>query len=160
MVPLVITPKKCYTPPPGVSGIAHVFSVDYPLVTNSPGLVTIDSAGKVFVKLCNTGPTSVSIPRNAALGLIELVPREQIFKVDEKSFISAILRNCSTPPPLIEQDKKFIFDNLNLTVPDWEVATYKQLIEKNHDVFSKNDLDIGLGNNFSHRIYMRNNDPV
>ena len=99
VVPLVISPKKCYTPPPGVSGIAHIFSVDFPLVTNSPGLVTIDSSGKVFVKLCNTSPTPVSIPRNAALGLIELVPREQIFKVDEKSFVSAISRSRTPTPP-------------------------------------------------------------
>ena len=56
VVPLVITPKKCYTPPPGVSGIAHIFSVDFPLVTNSPGLVTIDSAGKVFVSCAMLAP--------------------------------------------------------------------------------------------------------
>ena len=40
-------------------GIAHTFSVNFPLVTNSPGLVTIDSSGKVFVKLCNTGAYEV-----------------------------------------------------------------------------------------------------
>ena len=143
-----------------MAGIAHIFSVDFPLVTNSPGLVTIDSSGKVFVKLCNTSPTSITIPRNAELGLIELVPREEIFKVDEKSFVSAISRSSSPPPPLLEADKKFIFANLNLTVPDAEVAAYKLLIEKNHDIFSKSETDIGLGNNFSHRIYMRNKEPV
>ena len=41
---------------------------------------------------------------------------------------------------------------------EFEVSLYpimndivKLLIEKNHDIFSKGDLDIGLGNNFNHR---------
>ena len=39
------------------------------------------------------------------------------------------------PPSLLAQDRKFIFENLNFTVPDLEVAAYKQLIKQNHDVF-------------------------
>ena len=35
VVRLVITPKECHTPPPGVSGIAHIFFMDFPLFTDS-----------------------------------------------------------------------------------------------------------------------------
>ena len=159
-VPLIITPKKEYTPPPGVCAIAHIFSGDFPLLTNSPGLVQIDGNGKIHVRVCNSGPTPITIPRNAQIGLIEMVPWEGISRIDEKAFVSAISKVSPRPAPLLDKDKKFIFENLNITVPDSEIDAYKLLIEKNHDIFSKGDLDIGLGNNFNHRIHMRTNEPV
>ena len=61
---------------------------------------------------------------------------------------------------MLEIDREFILKNLNITVPDNEINAYKELILKNHEIFSKNDLDIGLGNNFKHRIYMRDKVPV
>ena len=54
VVRLVITPKECHTPPPGVSGIAHIFFMDFPLLTNSPCLVTINQSRKIYVRMCNT----------------------------------------------------------------------------------------------------------
>ena len=106
--------------------------------------------------MCNSGPTPLSIPRNSNLGLIEMVPWEGIKKVDQEAFVSAVNKNCHFPiPPISEKDRKFVFDNLQMTVPDSEIAAYKELIEKNHDIFSKNDQDIGLANNFEHRVFMK-----
>ena len=55
-----------------------------------------------------------------------MVPREQIFKVDEKSFVSVILK-AVLPNPLLALDKRFIFENLYLTFPGSEFVAYKQL---------------------------------
>jgi hypothetical protein len=49
---------------------------------------------------------------------------------------------------------------LQITVPEFEIAAHKEFILKNHKVFSKNDVDIGVGNNFQNRIPMKNKDPV
>jgi hypothetical protein len=60
----------------------------------------------------------------------------------------------------LEADRKFILDNLQITVPDSKINAYKELILKNQEVFRKNNLDIGLANNFEHRIHMKNKEAV
>ena len=89
-----------------------------------------------------------------------MVPREGIFKIDQEAFVASISKISSRPSPLLEADRKFILDNLQITVPDSEINAYKELILKNHEVFSKNDLDSGLANNFEHRIHMKNKEAV
>ncbi len=77
IVPLVLIPKRDYTPPPRVAAIAHIFKKKLSLLNNSPDLVQIDGIGKIFLKVCNISPTPITISKREQAGLLKLYPRKK-----------------------------------------------------------------------------------
>ena len=40
------------------------------------------------MRVCNNGPTPITMPKNEELGVIEIVPKVEVFNIDEKAFVA------------------------------------------------------------------------
>jgi hypothetical protein len=88
-----------------VTAIDQIFSKNFPLLTNSPGLVQIDGTGKIFLRVCNTGPTPITISKSEEVGVIKIVFKKDIFVIDGKAFVAAVSEIYSRTAPLLDSNK-------------------------------------------------------
>ena len=97
--------------------------------------------------LQNCSPNAVHIEREDILGSIKCIQGQHIekIKVDE---IAAGFNNIANVkvPQLTSQRKNKMLKDINLCVPHSENEHYLELILQNHDVFSKDKIDLGLAN--------------
>ena len=56
------------------------------------------------------------------------------------------------PKPLSGREKEAFLSQANIKVTQEEKQNYKDLIAENHDVFSKDEQDLGWVNNFERTI--------
>ena len=150
-----------YSPPPGAFAVTEIGNIDFPTVTSNPGVVQINAEGKVYLQLFNQSTMAVEIPRNVVLGHIELVHPNRLHVVDKKMYLESIEKAAGNfPPPPSVKDRDYVFNNIKITVPDSERQAYVDLIEKNHDIFSKNESDLGCANHFKHKITLKDKSPI
>ncbi len=84
--------------------------------------------------------------------------------MDGKKINEQIEKNEKTPnklpTPFSPIEQKDFLDKLNLKVPEEEKKLYEQIILANQDVFSKTKDKLGKANNFKHKIFTKNDEPV
>ena len=64
------------------------------------------------------------------------------------------------PPPPTSVERDFIMKNIKISVPENERKKYVELIERNIDVFAKNDDDLGCANHYKHKIELKDPNPI
>ena len=61
---------------------------------------------------------------------------------------------------MTEEKKKFIFENVNLTVPNKFKSDYHAVILKNHECISQHKFDLGRTEMLLHKILLKSEEPV
>ena len=158
---------KCeigYTPPPGTFGISHVSSSEFPTVVSNSGLVQVNKEGNVYLQIFNNDVVAVEIPRNTRIGQLEIIDKSRLQNVDRNLYLASIEKavektQTSLPPPT-SSERDFILKNIKISVPENEKKKYVELLERNIDVFSKNDDDLGCANHYKHKIELNNTNPI
>ena len=157
--------NSAYTPPPGTFGITHISSENFPNVSSNSGLVQVGSNNNIYAQIFNNDIVAIEIPRNAKLGQMEIVSKDRLQVVDKNSYLASIemavvnSKTFSAPPPSNDH-KNYVLTNVKMSVPLEEKAAYIQLLEKNIDVFSKNENDLGCANHYKHKIDLNNKNPI
>ena len=126
-------------------------------------MVQVNKEGNVYLQIFNNDVVSVEIPRNSHLGQLEIIDKGRLQNVDRNLYLASIERaverkQISTPPPTsVERD--FIMKNIKISVPENERKKYIELIERNIDVFAKNDEDLVCANHYKHKIELKFTGP-
>jgi hypothetical protein len=150
-----------YRPPPGMLGLAHIGTPSLPYLNGGPGLVETNRLGEVTVRINNCSPVELKIERNTEIGFLESVCPSSVKEIDSDLFISEIEKiEAKLKPPLLPNDRNEFLKDLKLNVPENEKQAYLNLLLENHDVFSKNQNDLGCATNFTHTIHLKNSAPT
>jgi len=139
-------------------GVVHLHSTQHPLLQGAEGIVRLDQETS-FCVIKNCSPIEITIEKGEPLGVVENIsglPTKQVF-VNE---VSRKMVKKKPVPHLSEDREKEIKLKLRMNVPEDYLEAYQKLVFKYHDVFSKDKYDLGRAKGFTHKIHLKNNDPV
>ena len=147
--------------PPNLTAIANILAPEFPLLFSGPAIVQSNALGNVTMKLHNCSSLPITVPRMTKLGFLESIPPGQCTRVNEEHYVQALDARAHPPlPNLTETQKRNLLSCLHLNVPQSERQAYFDLIEKNHDIFSTDNTDLGRANNFKHEIKIKSKEPT
>jgi len=141
--------------------IAAITCPSHVLLMGGPGLVDLQGKETFWMNVKNCSPTETRLVKGEEVGFVECVQNVPIQKFEPKHIeneINAI--SIRRPANISEQRKNQILNDLNLTVPEIEKQAYIDLILRNHDVFSKDNNDLGRCNFFTHKIHIKEKEPI
>ena len=143
----------------GGIAVAEINCTAYPIGGND-GLVTVNDAGETFMMVDNMLDSEVIIPRGTFIGAIERVPEASELVLDEED------RPKEQGPGAKCEDKEklqmledIIAEQVKELPMDLQ-KRYKELILRNHDVFSKDKSELGLTTEAEHSITLKDDEPV
>jgi hypothetical protein len=141
--------------------IATVHAPQNPTLSGMPAWVTLDKYKNCKMVIDNCAPYDIVIARNEILGVLEFEPEEYI-PMTENS-ISAIISEIHQKFPKVPK-KQFTRDEIEqkakLQVPNKYKKRYIDILFKHQKAISVDKFDLGRANNFTHRIYLKDNEPV
>jgi hypothetical protein len=109
----------------------------------------------------NCAPYNIVIARNEVLGILEFEPDDCIPM--NEHLISVIISEIQQKFPKVPK-KKFtraeIEQKANMQVPIELKNHYIDILYKHQDAISVDKFDLGRAKNFTHKIYLKDNDPV
>ena len=144
-------------------GIARIDSVRYPLLSGGPGIIECNNDGTSIMMIKNCSPVPVSLERGENIGVCEPLVQEPMEVKPEKlmeNMIAYLAKNKrKSPTPLSGVRLKEFITDVKLNVPASERTLYSNILVENFDVFSKDKLDLGVANNFEHRITLHDTQP-
>jgi hypothetical protein len=149
--------NNCNTAKP----VATVHATNNPTILGMPALVMLDKYKNCKLVIDNWAPYDIVLARNEILGVLEFKPEECI-PLNEQT-ISAIILDIHQKFPKVPK-KKFtqsqIEQKANLQVP----SEYKQwcldILFKHQDAISIDKFDLGRAKNFTHKIYLKDDNTV
>jgi len=150
-------------PATNLNCIATILSLEFPQLGGGPGWVVPNHAGQVTMVVQNCSPVDMHIPRGTKMGVLENIHGEKIQPMDGKKIIEQLEKedvNPETIKPLSAAEQKEFLDKLNLNVLEDARKLYKQLIQQNHDVFSRTKDDLCKANNFKHKVFTKTDEPI
>ena len=110
---------------------------------------------KPMVAISNVTHEPIELVRNDVIGSLEAIDTDDVKPLDK-----SILLHAGIPKPT-PQKLQFLLSNANLSqIPPTEVHKYRDLILKNHDIFSSSQFDLGRTGAVKHKITMDNDQPV
>jgi hypothetical protein len=141
--------------------IATVHASQNRTILGMPAWVTINKFKNCKMVIHNCAPYNIAITRNKVLGILEFKP-DKCIPMTENS-IAAIISKIQQKFPKVPK-KKFtraeIECKANLKVPAEFKNHYIDILYKHQDAGSVDKFDLGRAKNFSHKIYLKDNDPV
>ena len=147
----------CYSANP----VATIYAPTNPTISGIPALVTLDKYKHCILVINNCAPYDITLARNEVLGVLELEPSKCI-PLNEKT-ISGLASNIHGQLPKVPK-KKFtrteIEQKANLKVPVQYKKRYLDILFKHQDAISINKFDLGRAKNFTHKIYLKDDNPV
>jgi hypothetical protein len=99
----------------------------------------------------------VQLDQDKLQGMVEA---RMVFKSGSSMQITWIWCYAPEGTALGEAKKVFIWENMNVTVPDEYKNRYAELILKHHDVVSQNKHDLGRCETMLHDICLKSNEPI
>jgi len=130
-----------------------------PLLIGGPGLIQADAQGQAVIELRNSGPDYYEIPRGQVVGVLENAKRFSLEEIRSEVINDIIQKHASSRPPSLE-DKKFIKENAQINVPEEYRQAYLNVLERHHEVFSRNKTDLGRSDLIQHEIHLKTDEPV
>jgi len=141
--------------------IATVHAPQNPTISGMPAWVTLDKYKNCKMVIDNCAPYDVVIARNEILGVLEFEPEECIPMTEDS--ISAIISDIHQRFPKVPK-KQFTRDEIEnkakLQVPNEYKKRYIDILFKHQKAISVDKFDLGRASNFTHRIYLKDNEPV
>jgi len=147
----------CYSANP----VATIYAPTNPTISGIPALVTLDKYKHCILVIDNCAPYDITLARNEVLGVLEFEP-DKCIPLNEKT-ISGLTSNIHGQLPKVPK-KKFtrteIEQKANLKVPVQYKKRYLDILFKHQDAISINKFDLGRAKNFTHKIYLKDDNPV
>jgi hypothetical protein len=141
--------------------IATIHAPQNPIIYGMPAWVTIDKFKNCKMVIDNCAPYNIVIARNKVLGLLEFETDECI-PMTENSIASIIsdIQQKFPKAPKKQFSQIEIEERAKLQVPDEFKKHYIDILFKHQNTFSVDKLDLGRAKNFTHKIYLKDNEPV
>jgi hypothetical protein len=141
--------------------IATIHAPQHPTISGMPAWVSLDSYKNCKVIIDNCAPHDIVLPRNKILGVLEF-ETEQCLPLTEET-VSNIISSIEQKFPKVNK-KQFsceeIAQKAHLNVPDQYKHKYIDILFKHQAAISVNKMDLGRAKNFTHKIHLKDNNPV
>ena len=122
-------------------------------------LTKVLNRNRIFVVITNNNPYQVCIKPSMVLGETKDI-EAKILPVNEAKISSFNVPTTGVIPNCSSEKRKYLLDNLKCPSDPHLQKEYENLILKNHDVFAKDKYDLGFSDAVSHKINMKNNQPI
>jgi hypothetical protein len=140
--------------------VATIHCPGSPTLTGVTSIVSIDENHNCRIIIENCAPYKVTIERNDIIGLVE-IEDDQLYPLanDTAAKICASMKSNipSTPQTKLSRDE--IIRCCNLQVPDKFREKYIDILFKHQEAISLDKYDLGLAQNYKHKIHLKNEDP-
>jgi len=140
--------------------VATIHAPTNPTIAGMPALVTLDSYKHCKLVINNCAPYKITLARNEVLGVLEFEP-DKCIPLNEKT-ISALISDIHEQLPKVPKKRltrSEIEQKANLKVPSEFKQKYVDILFKHQDAISINKFDIGRAKNFTHKIYLKDDNP-
>jgi len=141
--------------------IATIHAPQHPTISGMPAWVTLDTYKNCKLIIDNCAPYDITIPRNEVLGVLEF-EQEQCVPLNEDT-VASIIADIEQKFPKVPK-KHFSRDEIakkaNLNVPPEVKQKYIDILYKHQAAISMNKMDLGRAKNFTHKIHLKDNNPV
>jgi hypothetical protein len=130
-----------------------------------PGVILEEVVTKVlnrniiFVVITNNNPYQVCLKPSMVLGETKDI-KEKFLPVNEAKISSFNMNATVVIPECSAEKRQYLKGNLKFPTEKHLREEYENLILKNHDVFAKDKYDLGFSDAVSHKINMKNSQPI
>jgi hypothetical protein len=141
--------------------IATIHAPQHPTISGMPAWVSLDSYKNCKVIIDNCAPYNIVLPRNEILGVLEF-ETEQCLPLTEETVSNIISSNKQNFPKVNKKhfSHEEIAQKAHLNVPDQYKQKYIDILFKHQAAISVNKMDLGRAKNFTHKIHLKDNNPV
>ncbi len=141
--------------------VATITAPQHPTISGIPAWVTLDNYKNCKLIIDNCAPYDISIPRNEVLGVLEF-ESEQCVPLNEDT-VASIIADIEQKFPKVPK-KHFSHDDIakkaNLNVPPEVKQKNIDILYKHQAAISMNKMDLSCVKNFTHKIHLKDNNPV
>jgi hypothetical protein len=141
--------------------IGTIHAPQHPTISGMPGWVSLDNYKNCKIIIDNCAPYDIVLPRNEILGVLEL-EQEQCLPLNEDT-VASIISNIEQKFLKVTQ-KNYSLDEIaqraHLNVPEEFKQKYIDILYKHQAAISVNKMDLGRAKNFTHKIHLKDNNPV
>jgi len=147
-------------------GKAHITTIrsdQSARITGGPELIKIEENNLCYIKIENCSPCDIKLERGSTIATVETEWEDQIQEFDGKQ-VDNFINEIKDTAAKIQKPVYLIRADIEKRVKMNILAAYKEkyldLLFKYRHVISKNKSDLGMANNFFHRIILKDNGPV
>ncbi len=141
--------------------IVIIHAPQHPSILGMPAWVSLDTYKNCKISIDNCAPYNIVLPRNEIIGVLEFEP-EQCLPLNEDT-VASIISNIEQKFPKVSK-KHFSLDEIaqktHLNVPEEFKQKYIDILYKHQVAISANKMDLGHAKNFTHKIHLKDNNPV
>ncbi len=141
--------------------IVPIHAPQHPTISGMPAWVTLDKYKNCKLIIDNCVLYNIVLPRNEILGVLEF-ESEQCLPLNEDS-VASIISNIEQKLPKVPK-KNFsraeIEQKAHLNVQEELKQRYIDILFKHQAAISINKMDLGRAKNFTHKIHLKDNNPV
>jgi hypothetical protein len=158
---MMVTTKYKGLTSEGAQPIATIHAPKHPTISGMPAWVSLDSYKNCKIIIDNCAPYDIVLTRNKILVLLEFEP-EQCLPLNEDT-VASIISSIEQEFPKVNK-KHFSHDEIaqkaHLNVPEVYKQRYIDILYKHQAAISVNKMDLGSAKNFTHKIHLKDNNPV
>ncbi len=122
-------------------------------------LTKVLNRNRIFVVITNNNPYQVCLKPSMVLCETKDI-EAKLLPVNEAKISSFNMNATGVIPECSAEKRQYLVDNLKCPSDKHFWEEYETLILKNHDVFAKDKYDLGFSEAVSHKINMKNNQPI
>jgi len=141
--------------------IATIHAPQDPTISGMPAWVSLDSYKNCKLIIDNCAPYDIVLPRNEIMGVLEF-ETDQCLPLTEETVCDIISRIKQKFPKVNKKQfsREEIAQKAHLNVPDQYRQKYIDILFKHQAAISVNKMDLGHAKNFTHKIHLKDNNPV
>ena len=140
--------------------IATLGNPDYGSLIGGPAITSVDQNGICQIAVTNSAPFEVTIPKNTPIGTLEQLHNVDPILLDGghlNDFLHAVSDQSPKSKALSNSE---IRQRAHLQVPEEFKERYLQLLIRYKRVISTSKADLGRSKHYSHRIHLKDPQPV
>jgi hypothetical protein len=141
--------------------IATIHAPQHPTISGMPAWVTLDSYKNCKLIIDNCASYDIIIPRNEIMGVLEF-EHEQCVPLNEDK-VASIIADIEQNFPKVPKkhlSRDVIAKKADINVPPEVKKKYIDILYKHQAAISMNKLDLGRAKSFTHKIHLKDNNPV
>jgi hypothetical protein len=141
--------------------IATIHAPQHPTISGMPAWVSLDSYKNCKIIIDNCAPYDIVLPRNEILGVLEF-ESEHCLPFNEDT-VASIISNIEQKFPKVTKEHfshEEIAQKTHLNVLEEYKQKYIDILYKHQAASSVNKMDLGCAKNFTHKIHLKDNNPV
>jgi hypothetical protein len=141
--------------------IATIHAPQHPTISGMPAWVTMESYSNCKIIIDNCGPYNIVLPQNEILVVLEF-ESENCLPLNE-DMVASIISNIEQKFPKVtkkQYSQDEIANKAHLNVPEEFKQRYIDILFKHQAAITVNKMDLGHAKNFTHKIHLKDNNPV